>query len=169
MSFGQTRPKLRRLPIMHSTMIGKKTNSMSAQTPHSNCQARWRRDDDLGGSLSQQWTLYQSILESNVRTHVQQLKLAQNSVIQQDDDHKHTSKSTTEWLKKKRIKMLQWPIQSPDLNPIEMLWPRSTKVHAALFLRTAIMFNPFGSGSSWNTVGVGGAVWDTEPRQWAEN
>lgn len=39
--------------------------------------------------------------------------------MQQDNDLKHNSKST-EWLKKKTIKVLQWPSQSPDLNA-EML------------------------------------------------
>jgi len=41
--------------------------------------------------------------------------------MKQDNDHKHTSKSTTEWLKKKITKVLFLPSQSPDLNTIENL------------------------------------------------
>ncbi len=39
-------------------------------------------------------------------------------VFQHDNNPKHTVKATKEWLKKKHIKVLEWPSQSPDLNPI---------------------------------------------------
>ncbi|KAK3551068.1 hypothetical protein QTP70_011482 [Hemibagrus guttatus] len=65
--------------------------------------------------------VYQKILEENVRPSVSDLKLKRTWVLQQHNDPKHTSKSTSEWLKKNKMKTLEWPSQSPDLNPIEML------------------------------------------------
>ena len=44
--------------------------------------------------LTMNSTVYQSILESTVRSSVQQLKIGQNWVMQQDNDPKYTSKST---------------------------------------------------------------------------
>ncbi len=64
--------------------------------------------------------LYQKILKENLRLSVCDLKLEHTWVMQQDNDPKHTSKSTSEWLKKNKIKVLEWPNQSPDLNPIEI-------------------------------------------------
>lgn len=39
-----------------------------------------------------------------------------------DDDPKHSSKIFKEWFSKENIKVLDWPAQRPDLNPIENLW-----------------------------------------------
>ncbi len=43
-------------------------------------------------------------------------------VMQQDNNPKHTSHSTKEWLKKNKVNVLERLSQSPDPNPIKMLW-----------------------------------------------
>ena len=39
--------------------------------------------------------------------------------FQMDNDPKHTSKVVAKWLKDNKVKVLEWPTQSHDLNPIE--------------------------------------------------
>ena len=45
-----------------------------------------------------------------------------NATFQQDNARPHTARLTTQYLQANNVDVMEWPLKSPDLSPIEQVW-----------------------------------------------
>ena len=64
---------------------------------------------------------YQQILSEHLIDSLNMMGL-NDFIFQQDNAPIHTSKLLQNFFKENNIKLLHWPANSPDLNPIENIW-----------------------------------------------
>src|SRR6478752_2844598 len=106
---------------------------------------------------------YCGILQSDLLDSLEYYKDKVGSpIFQHDNDPKYTAKITREWLNESGLDILDWPSQSPDLNPIEHLWflvkqklklyPTMAKNNDELWERVVEIWNGLSSSECTNLV-----------------
>ena len=63
--------------------------------------------------------------------------MSTNWIYQRDDD----DRAAKNWINQNNVNILQWPLQSPNLNPIGHLWQRlKSSIKAEKFQNTTDLF-----------------------------
>ena len=75
-----------------------------------------RAEGKLNGAM------YRDILTKNLVQSAQDFRLGRRFTLQQDNDQKHTPKTTEQWIRDNSVNVLEWTSQSPYMNLIKHLW-----------------------------------------------
>jgi DDE superfamily endonuclease len=93
---------------------------------------------------------YVRILADNLGVSAAEMGLF-DYIFQQDNDPKHTSGLARLFFSERGIRVLEWPSQSPDLNPIEHLWAYMKRRLAELAPKNINQLKSF-LIEIWNTI-----------------
>lgn len=95
---------------------------------------------------------YKQILEETMLPYAEE-NLPVTWTFQQDNDKKHTAQSVRAFLVKESVTVLDWPANSPDLNPIEHMWFEVKKKVATQRSGTIYqLYDKF--QEAWNNISV---------------
>jgi transposase len=75
---------------------------------------------------------YVNVLDENLRPFIETLPedIRNDAIFQQDNAPIHTARLTKGWFEDNEIRLLDWPPNSPDMNPIEHIWKElKSKLH----------------------------------------